>query len=94
MATQFGRDHEKALPAFGKWRPETRITVLRRCTSCFEPHPMARTPPIKSDICPDCGKRCEREREVVVPSAGNFWLWVGNKCYAIGEAIARLAKRI
>ncbi len=46
---------QKTILQDGYWEPVVTQTFLPRCVKCHNPHPLARTPKIVSDTCPDCG---------------------------------------
>lgn len=68
---------------------------MARCAHCHAPHPMARKPPVESDICPDCGQPSQPPADTVDASTnGGLWLWLANRCHALARWLMKISERI
>jgi hypothetical protein len=83
------------MPVAGRWEPSLTHRFMPRCASCHAPHPMARKPPVESNVCPDCGHPSTPAAEVVsAPVSGGLWLWLANRFNAIARWLLKTSERL
>lgn len=81
--------------ALGHFEPELRITPLRRCPGCLQPHPRARKPALDTDTCPDCDILCETgPTQIETAAFGGPWGFVANIFLATARWLTNFARSI
>lgn len=85
---------EKHISAVGNWEPYCHMEVLRGCSNCQAPHPLARKPPLYQDTCPECGTPSSTPEHREAKAQGNIWLAIANGLQWIANALFRLSQRL
>lgn len=85
--------------ASGHFEPSLQFEFLPRCAQCGAAHPLARTPKLRSDACPDCGAPMARGHGATVAAVmtgGSLWtrimIGIGRALLAIGRFFAHLGR--